>query len=205
MKKRILSPVLAILALFMAISLISCSGNAPKLDDVKERFIYLIENSKELNTIYFGKGLPIYEREGILAEQKGVYYNDTLTSYDRVMENSRYLSIDGIKERSEEIYSMEYLTALYETAFDGVMTGSSSVYLRFFESTDWIFQNTYATDFDLSERIYDYSTMQIVKPSNNEYVNITIDSYTLKDRKIKTVSLTFVYERGNWYLDSPTY
>ena len=205
MKKRIISFVLVILVLVMSVSLMSCSGSGPKLEDVKERFIYLIENSKELNTIYFGKGLPIYEREGILAEQKGVYYNDTLTSYDKVMENSRYLSIDEIKERSEEIYSTEYLAALYETAFDGIMTGSSSAYLRFFESADWIFQNTYATDFDLSERIYDYSTMQIVTPSNNEYVNVIIDSYTLKDRKVKTVSLTFVYERGNWYLDSPTY
>ena len=205
MKKRIISLVLVILVLIMSVSLMSCSGSGPKLEDVKERFIYLIENSKELNTIYFGKGLPIYEREGILAEQKGVYYNDTLTSYDKVMENSRYLSIDEIKERSEEIYSTEYLAALYETAFDGIMTGSSSAYLRFFESADWIYQNTYATDFDLSERIYDYSTMQIVTPSNNEYVNVIIDSYTLKDRKVKTVSLTFVYERGNWYLDSPTY
>ncbi len=205
MKKRIISLVLVIIVLIMSVSLMSCSGSGPKLEDVKERFIYLIENSKELNTIYFGKGLPIYEREGILAEQKGVYYNDTLTSYDRVMENSRYLSIDEIKERSEKIYSTEYLTALYETAFDGVMTGSSSAYLRFFESADWIFQNTYATDFDLSERIYDYSTMQIVTPSNNEYVNVTINSYTLKDRTVKTVSLTFVFERGNWYLDSPTY
>ncbi len=205
MKKRIISLILAVFTMLGAISLISCSGNSPELDEVKERFVYLIENSKELNMIYFGSGLPVYQREGILAEQKGVYYNDELTSYDRVMENSRYLSIDEIKERSEEIYSTEYLSALYETAFDGVMTGSSAAYLRFYEAYDWIYQNTYATDFELSERIYDYSTMQIVKPSNSEYINITVDSYTLEDKTIKTVSLTFVYERGNWYLDSPTY
>lgn len=205
MKKRIISLCLTVFVLFSAISLISCSGSAPELSDVKERFVYLIEKSKELNMIYFGSGLPVYERDGILAEQKGVYYNDEITSYDRVMENSRYLSIDEIKERSEEIYSTDYLSALYETAFDGVMTGSSTALLRFLETSDWIYQNTYATDFELSERIYDYSTMQIVKPSNNEYINITVDSYTLKDRSVKTVSLTFVYERGNWYLDSPTY
>ena len=66
MKKRIISLVLVIIVLIMSVSLMSCSGSGPKLEDVKERFIYLIENSKELNTIYFGKGLPIYEREGIL-------------------------------------------------------------------------------------------------------------------------------------------
>ena len=63
----------------------------------------------------------------------------------------------------------------------------------------------YATDFELSERIYDYSSMKIVKPSNGEYVNITIDTYTLEDKTVKNISLTFVYERGDWYLDSPTY
>lgn len=205
MKKRIISLFLTVLVLFGTVSLFSCSGNAPALEDVKERFIYLIESSKELNTIYFGKGLPIYERESTLADQKGVYYYDDLTTYNRVMESSPYLSIDEIKERSSEIYSSQYLSALYETAFEGVMTGSSSAYFRFYEVSDWLYQNIYATDFELSERIYDYSTVQIVTPSNNEYINITVDSYTLEDRKIKTVSLTFVYEENNWYLDSPTY
>lgn len=203
--KRIISLLLAVFVLISVFVLSSCSGSAPKLEDVKERFIYLIENSKELNTVYFGKGLPVYDRDGTLAEEKGVYYNDELTAYNKVMERSKFLSIDEIKARSMEIYSSEYLSALYETAFDGVMTGSSSAYLRFYESDDWLYENIYATDFEFSERIYDYSSMQIVKPSNNEYINIIIDSYTLKDREIKSVSLTFVYENDNWYLDSPTY
>lgn len=203
--KRIISLLLAVFVLISVFVLSSCSGSAPKLEDVKERFIYLIENSKELNTVYFGKGLPVYDRDGTLAKEKGVYYNDELTAYNKVMERSKCLSIDEIKARSMEIYSSEYLSALYETAFDGVMTGSSSAYLRFYESDDWLYENIYATDFEFSERIYDYSSMQIVKPSNNEYINIIIDSYTLKDREIKSVSLTFVYENDNWYLDSPTY
>lgn len=203
--KRIISLLLAVFVLISVFVLSSCSGSAPKLENVKERFIYLIENSKELNTVYFGKGLPVYDRDGTLAKEKGVYYNDELTAYNKVMERSKFLSIDEIKARSMEIYSSEYLSALYETAFDGVMTGSSSAYLRFYESDDWLYENIYATDFEFSERIYDYSSMQIVKPSNNEYINIIIDSYTLKDREIKSVSLTFVYENDNWYLDSPTY
>lgn len=203
--KKIISACLIVFALLSTVSMSSCSGRAPELEDVKERFIYLIENSKELNMIYFGSGLPVYERDGVLSEQKGVYYNDALPTYNRVMENSRYLTVEEIKARSNEIYSTEYMAELYETAFEGVMTGNSSAYLRFYETSDWIFQNSYATDFKLSDRIYDYSTMQIVKPSNGEYVNITVDSYTLEDKTVKTVSLTFVYERGNWYLDSPTY
>ncbi len=205
MKKAIVSLILITVLIVTVLCTSSCSGKAPELEDVKERFIYLIENSKEINTIYFGSGLPVYERETLLSNKKGVYYNDTYTSHERVMEISRYLTVNEIKERSEEIYSTEYLEAMYETAFQGVMTGSSSAYMRFYESEDWLYQNLYATDFKLSERIYDYSTMQIVKPSNSEYINITIDTYTLEEKKVKNISLSFVYERGDWYLDSPTY
>ena len=205
MKKAVLSIILAIVLIITALCTVSCSGKAPKLEDVKERFIYLIENSKEINTLYFGSGLPVYERDTLLSNKKGVYYDDKYTTYERVMENSRYLTVNEIKERSERIYSTEYLKAMYETAFEGVMTGSSSAYIRFYESENWLYQNLYATDFELSERIYDYSSMKIVKPSNGEYVNITIDTYTLEDKTVKNISLTFVYERGDWYLDSPTY
>ena len=205
MKKAVLSIILAIVLIITALCTVSCSGKAPKLDDVKERFIYLIEGSKEINTLYFGSGLPVYQRDTLLSDKKGVYYDDEYTTYERVMENSRYLTVNEIKERSEKIYSTEYLKAMYETAFEGVMTGNASAYIRFYESQDWLYQNLYATDFELSERIYDYSSMKIVKPSNGEYVNITVDTYTLDDKKIKNISLTFVYERGNWYLDSPTY
>ena len=205
MKKAVLSIILAIVLIITALCTVSCSGKAPKLEDVKERFIYLIEGSKEINTLYFGSGLPVYQRDTLLSDKKGVYYDDKYTTYERVMENSRYLTVNEIKERSEKIYSTEYLKAMYETAFEGVMTGNASAYIRFYESQGWLYQNLYATDFELSERIYDYSSMKIVKPSNGEYVNITVDTYTLDDKKIKNISLTFVYERGNWYLDSPTY
>ncbi len=203
--KRIIVICLIIITLLSTTSLISCSRRAPELDDVRERFIYLIENSKKVNMIYFGSGLPVYEREGVIATEKGIYYNDELPAYNRVMEISSYLTVDEMKQLSNEIYSTEYMADIYETAFDGVMTGSTSAYLRFLETSNWIYQNRYATDYNLSDRIYDYSTMEIVKPSNGEYVNINIESYTLEDRTRKTVLLTFVFERGNWYLDSPTY
>ena len=78
-------------------------------------------------------------------------------------------------------------------------------YLRFYEDGSWLYQNIIANDFKLSERIYDYSTMEIVKPSNNDYINVKIESYTLENRKKEIINLSFVYEKGAWYLDSPTY
>lgn len=205
MKKRILSLIMVIALLLIATCTTSCSTGAPELDDVRDRLVYLIESSKEINVIFFGKGLPVYEKDDLLVIKKGIYYNDELVTYKRVMENTVYISEKEIKERAEKVYSTEYLEGLYETSFRGVMTGSTSAYIRFYESTDWIFQNVDTTDYGFSERIYDYASMEMVLPSNNEYINVTVDTYTLENRNVKTITLTFVYERGNWYLDSPTY
>ena len=203
MKKSIISIVLVLLIVVLGMS--SCSGSAPKIDEVRDRIVYLIEGSKEINILFFGSGLPIYRRDGLIETELGVYYDDEYTAYNKVMENTRFKGIDDMKKAAERVYSENYLDAIYETAFEGYMTGSSSAYMRFLETSDWMYQSISATDFDLSERIFDYSSMEIVKPSNGEYMNVTIDSYSLRDKRVKTITLSFIYERGNWYLDSPTY
>ncbi len=203
--KKYRAIALILVIIIFAVGSASCSGNAPELDTVKDRFIYLIENSKEINNLFFGKGLPIYDREDKLTAELGVYYDDKLTTYNTVMGNSKFISTDGMREAAERVYSEEYLNAIYETAFAGYLTSGVSAYIRFFENTDGIYQSIYATDFNLADRIYDYSTIEIVKPSNNSYINITIDTYTTENPNITTVRLSFVFERGNWYLDSPTY
>lgn len=205
MKKMLAGFLTAFMILTVVLSAASCSQSAPPLDEVKDRMIYLIEGSKEINALFFGKGIPVYDRESLLTSELGVYYDDQYTAYNRALESGRYLSVDHMKEEAEKIYSEEYLKAIYETAFDGFMTGSSSAYLRFLETNEWLFQNRDAVDFDLSERIYDYSTIEIVKPSSDKYINITIESYTLDDQKREKISLSFTFERGNWYLDTPTY
>lgn len=42
--------------------LCGCAGNAPDIEDVREDFCALIEASEEINDIFFGEGLPTYER-----------------------------------------------------------------------------------------------------------------------------------------------
>ncbi len=205
MKKRILSFVLASLLLITALLCTSsCTWGAPELEEIRDRVIYLVEGSRELNVIFFGKGLPVYDREDILSEKKGVYYDDEYTSHNRVTEDSDYITVEQMKIAAERIYSQDYLSAIYETAFEGVLSSGSS-YLRFYDSGEWLYQNKNATEFALTERIYDYSTLEIITPSDSEYINLTVDSYTLDNKAIKSVKLSLVYERGNWYLDSPTY
>ena len=206
MKKLFATIMLVIFIATIALSAVSCSQSAPPLEDVKDRMVYLIEGSKEINTLFFGKGLPVYDRESLLSEVLGIYYDDQYAAYNRALETSGYVGADDMKAAAEKIYSTEYLAAIYETAFDGYLTGNSSAYLRFYETSEWLFQSRDASDFKLSERVYDYSTIEIVKPSSSEYINITIESYSIDNPEVRqTISLGFVFERGNWYLDTPTY
>lgn len=206
MIRRYCTAILAfVLVLSLSLPMMSCASKAPDISEVKERFVYLIEESKELNVVFFGTGLPVYRRGDAISERKKVYFDDKLTGYDRVMENTDYLTIDEIKASAELVFSEDYLSDFYESAFDGIMTGSSSAYVRFYDDTEWLYQNVNATVFALSERIYDYSTMNIIDPSSDTYVNISVESYSLADPTRRTVYLSFVFENGNWFLDTPSY
>ena len=206
MIRRYCTAILAFfLVLALSLTMMSCAVNAPDISEVKERFVYLIEESKELNVVFFGTGLPVYRRGDAISDRKMVYFDDELTGYDRVMENTDFLTIDEIKASAELVFSEDYLSDFYESAFDGIMKGSSSAYVRFYDDTDWLYQNINATVFALSERIYDYSTMTIIDPSSDTYVNISVESYSLADPTRRTVYLSFVFENGNWFLDTPSY
>lgn len=204
MRIRIVSVLLLISILILSFT--SCSKEEPpSLEDVKDRFVYLIEESKELNILFFGAGLPVYKRDDVISDRRQIYFKDDVYGYDLITEYSKYRSMEQIKNDAEKVFSSEYLTAIYESAIDGVMVGEDSAYIRFYDNGDSLYQNTYATDFNINERIYDYSTMKIIEPSSSSYVNVSIDTYSIEDGVYTTVSLSFAYENGNWYLDSPTY
>ena len=207
MKKRLISGIFAVIfALLSVLSLASCSkSTAPELDDVKERLVYLIEESKELNVIFFGIGLPVYRRDTAISDRKTVYTNESLGGYDRLSENSQYITIDAMKSEAEKIYSKEYIAALYEGAFEGVLTGNTGAYLRFYDDGKYLYQNSTLYDFTVNERIYDYSTMKIIEPSSADYINVSIESYSLANGIRIEITLSFTFENGDWYLDSPTY
>ncbi len=202
--KLFITAILLLSALLMTVSC-QVEGNPPELYEVKDRFVWLIEQSKEFNTLFFGAGLPKYERESLLAERKMIYGFDSPSGYDFIMENASFHSSSEIRASAERIFSEKYLSSVFETVFDGVMIGANSAYLRFFEDDKGFYQNSLALDYKLSERIYDYSSMKIISPSSANYVKISIESYSLSDQKESTVCLSFVYENGNWFLDSPTY
>lgn len=182
-----------------------CSGKAPEIDTIKDRIIYLIEGSKQINEIYFGEGLPVYVRDSDLSKESFVYIGQQNKGYEKVMEVSPYLMLDEMKEATQRIYSSAYSEQLFESCFDGVVVEGVTL-LEYVEINEWLYQSTARDVLVKNERIYLYDTMKIVRPSNEEYINIEIESYLISNpEKIEIDRLGFAFEDGNWYLDTPTY
>lgn len=205
--KKVISIVL------LAAVLLTCAGifaycqfnKAPELDEVRDRFIYLIEGSKQINEIFFGEGLPVYVRDSDLSKERFVYIGEQNKGYERVMEVSPYLMLDEMREATERIYSSAYCAQLFESCFDGVVVDGVTL-LEYAEISEWLYQSSARDTLVENERIYLYDTMKMVRPSNKEYINIEIESYLINNPDKKQIErLSFAFEDGNWYLDTPTY
>ncbi len=154
-------------------------------------------------------GVYLFATEYTEAKPEYVYNEKDIEGYNVVRTDAKYVSIDEIKSAAEEVYSAEYLKGVYEAAFTGLSSGSVSsggvIGARFIEQEYLLRQSASAKNYITAKRIYDYSTMKIVRPSNDKIVNITIDSHLEGSDEILNVRLTLVLQDGQWYLDTPTY
>ena len=177
----------------------------PKIEDVRERIIQLVEDSKQINEIFFGQGLPVYVRDSDLSKEKFVYIGQQNKGYEKVMEVSPYLMLDEMRVAAQRVYSSAYCEQLFESCFDGVVVDGMTL-LEYVEISEWLYQSQARDVLVRDERIYLYDTMKIVRPSNAEYINVEIESYLISNpEKIEIERLGFAFEDGSWYLDTPTY
>ena len=201
------------LLLVLALSLASCG--APELESVKPRFAELIEASYELNEIFFGAGLETYARDGEFATEHRIY-DDVSSGYDNyelVKENLKYFDAQAIMEAAEKVYSADYLDGIYTMAFDGYADSTTGVVTtaRYLMDGTKLLRYSYGNEdsFDIlrgKQRRYDLDSMKITRPSRANFVSLSIDSYLIGDEdNILNVTLRFVLQDGEWYLDSPTY
>jgi hypothetical protein len=154
-------------------------------------------------------GVYLYATEYTEAKPEYVYNDEDMAGYNVVRTDAKYVSVDEIKSAAEKVYSTDYLEGVYQAAFTGLSSGSVSsggvIGARFIEQGYLLRQSASAKAYITAKRIYDYSTMKIVRPSNDEIVNITIDSHLEGSEEILKVRLTLVLQDGQWYLDTPTY
>ena len=208
------------IALFAAVvvcaaTLASCAGGgAPRLDEVRDELVSLIEASYEINDIFFGKGLPTYERGGSYDRKYGLYDPNEYeyAYYEYVTAESPYMFIEQIKEAAEKVYTKDYLEDIYLMAFDGYADSDigSVTTARYLERgvnlMKYSFGNKDSFNILPGKRLYNFDTLKIVQPSDSEFMNITVDSYCEGDEEnILNVNLRLKKTEAGWRLDGPTY
>ena len=208
--KRIGRVFLILLVLVTVIMSSCCDASrepAPDIDEVYDRLVQVIEASHEVNVLLFGEGLPVYPRgdaEDLLVHR---YYGVTDNGQQFVTPYAKYASIAEMQTAIAAVYSTEYRESLYESLFTGYAADEMSVVMpaRFSEDDKFLYMSRYVSPLVEGVRVYDYASMQIVEYSHASRLRVAIRSYT-EDRpeEWKTVYLSFVYENGDWYLDSPS-
>jgi hypothetical protein len=186
----------------------SCGTKPPQIEEVYDRLVECIEDAHEVNVLLFGEGLPIYDREGDEEKLIHRYYGVANNGLDFVSVYTKYATIEDIKAKVERVYSKDYRESLYETLFTGFasdMVVGSVLPARYSQDDKWMYQNSRVEPLVKGVRVYDYSAMRIVSPSNASRIKVELPSYSEKNpENWITVDLTFVYEEGNWYLDGPS-
>ena len=213
-KKIIITAIVALLVVGITGGVFAYLSTVPKTDELYDRVVELIEASYELNTVFYGAGLPVHKTDSAYADFSHLYFDfQYLGDYEIVTEYAKFLSEDEIKSAAEKVYSKDYLeNVLYNSAFVGYAVedgtgGAAYAASRYLEDSEWIYQsveqNNYLTG---GMRIYDYSSMRVVAPSTREACYIEIDSYLpdQPDNVMRDRLRLVKQEDGLWYLDSFT-
>ncbi|MBQ9784391.1 MAG: hypothetical protein IJW29_10070 [Clostridia bacterium] len=208
--KKIISVLLLLATLALSCSMLtSCA--APKVEEIYDRVVYLIEGSYEVNTMLYGDGLPVYRADSEYAAIKHIYFDFANTgTYEYVTEQAKCFTFDMIKAKARKVYSEACLEALFEYCFTGYATndGSGNMVIdraRYLEDNSWIYQSTAENNFACEMRFYDYSTMKVHSLGRRDACSVTMDSWLVSNPdKIENVEIYLVLQDGEWFLDSVT-
>ena len=205
--KRILLILLVVIIMLMASCCDASRDPAPEIDEVYDRLVQVIEASHEVNVLLFGAGLPVYPRGDAEDELVHRYFGMSDESREFVTPYAKYDSIADMQAAIASVYSTEYRESLYESLFTGYAADEMSVMMpaRFSEDDKFLYMSKYVDPLVNGVRVYDYASMEIVEYSHASRLRVSIMSYT-EDRpeEWKRVYLSFVFENGDWYLDSPS-
>ena len=209
--KKIIAGVLAVVILVVSCVLLFQCNAAPRIEDIYDRMVYLMESSQEVNALIYGCGLPVWEDDSEYVEFMHVYYGlDTARNYEIVMPNAKYLSIEQMKNAIEKIYGKEYIDkVIYPAIFDGIAIsdnngGSVIGVARYYEEGNYLWQTKeFRVKPYTGMRVYDYSTMQVRSLGKTDRCVVTVDSW-LEDTpdKVENVEILITKQDGQWYLDN---
>ena len=208
--KKMIAGALAVIVLAVTCVFLFQCNSTPKIENIYDRMVYLLESSQEVNALIYGCGLPVWEDDSEYVEFMHVYYGlETARNYEIVMPNAKYLSIQEMKEDIEKIYSKDYLEdVIYRSIFDGYaiedgIGGSVIGVARYYEEGAYLWQSKDFKIFYTGMRVYDYSTMQIRSLGKTDRCVVTIDSW-LEDEpeNVENIEILITLQDGQWYLDN---
>ena len=160
--------------------------------------VYTAENKKQFSYL-----VPYVE-----PEIEFYYSSEIPDDYDVVRSDSKYRTVDDIKELVQTVYSRNYSLSLYSSLFDGIASGGSVLKARFSESSTYgLLQSNTSDVLFTEERIYIFDSAKIINwGSNSERVRVSVQTYLPSaPDKIVDVTLNLVLQDGQWFLDSPTF
>lgn len=194
---------IALLALaLLLVSFVGCAGDQVEEDEIFPAARALIEESKVLNELYFGEGIPV--RGDVALE--GVY-----AQADRgALQEMGFEGIADIREKTKQVFSPSMCSWLFGRAFSAESTGTGVSLARYYEKSD---QNntlmvlTTAEVYLNGAVTYDYSTMKI-KGQHRDTVELTLEATVTTEAGLsrkETITVKVIKESDGWRLDSPTY
>lgn len=208
--KKMIAGALAVVILVVSGVLLFQHNSAPRVEDIYDRMVYLIESSQEVNALIYGCGLPVWEDDSEYVEFMHVYYGlEPAQHYEIVTPNAKYFSVNQMKEEIEKIYSKEYLDeVIYRSIFDGYaiedgVGGSVVGVARYYEEGNYLWQSKEFKTFYTGMRVYDYSSMQVRSLGKTDRCVVTLNSW-LEDSpdQVETVEILIALQDGEWYLDN---
>ena len=208
--KKMIAGVLAVVILVVSGVLLFQHNSAPRVEDIYDRMVYLIESSQEVNALIYGCGLPVWEDDSEYVEFMHVYYGlEPAQHYEIVTPNAKYFSVNQMKEEIEKIYSKEYLDeVIYRSIFDGYaiedgVGGSVVGVARYYEEGNYLWQSKEFKTFYTGMRVYDYSSMKVRSLGKTDRCVVTLNSW-LEDSpdQVETVEILIALQDGEWYLDN---
>ena len=186
---------------------------APRVEDIYDRVVELVEASYEINTVFLGAGLPVYPADSPYAELNHLYFDTQYDDYEIVTNYTKFVAEQDIRDAAEQVYSKAYLEdVLYNNAFvgyaidDGTGTPTYAA-ARYLDENGRLYQSKNGTNYlKNGMRVYDFSTMKVVAPSNSKVCYISIESYlpSAPNRVLRDNLRLVLQEDGQWYLDSFT-
>ncbi len=192
---------LLFLLLFLCLPMIGCTKEEVDEKELFSSVEALIEESRVLNDIYFGEGIPTKENGTAI----GVYREADMIS----LQAMGFTSIAQIRAKTQEVFSSGMCNWLFGRAFSALSVGNAVELARYYETADkgLLMVQTTAESYLNGDTVYDYTTLKLVS-QYRDTVKVTLKATVTTEEglsRTETIDVDLLKTVDGWRLDSPTY